>query len=105
MPMYTCDTVKDLLIRLSGQISNRIYNKGATIGAFQAATPRGTWQDEMGTTQNNILWERTVPADGDEIGRYLGEEWKRDAVAHDSLSIRRTDRDAQRHSVPLGDFE
>src|SRR5205823_13055285 len=35
-----------------------------------------------------IQWvERTVPADGDEIGRYLGEAWARDAVAVDSLSM------------------
>jgi len=31
--------------------------------------------------------ERTVPADGDEIGRYLGEAWERDAVPVDSLSM------------------
>ena len=31
---------------------------------------------------SRIQWvERTVPADGDEIGRYLGEAWDRDAVA------------------------
>ena len=34
-----------------------------------------------GSPVSRIQWvERTVPADGDEIGRYLGEEWKRDAV-------------------------
>ena len=41
-----------------------------------------------GSPVSRIQWvERTVPADGDEIGRYLGEEWKRDAVALDSLSM------------------
>jgi hypothetical protein len=66
--MYTCDTVRDLLIRLSGQISDQIYNKGATIGPWVAGTPRGAWQDGQGNIQNNILWERTVPSDD-------GDEW------------------------------
>ena len=35
-----------------------------------------------GSPVSRIQWvERTVPADGDEIGRYLGEAWARDAVA------------------------
>ena len=35
-----------------------------------------------GAPVSRIQWiERTVPADGDEIGRYLGEAWDRDAVA------------------------
>ena len=35
-----------------------------------------------GSPVSRIQWiERTVPADGDEIGRYLGEAWDRDAVA------------------------
>lgn len=80
MAMYTCDTVKDLLIRLSGQISDRIYNKGATVGPWQAGTPRGQWMDGMGTTQNNILWERTVPADNN------GVEWQNVAVS-DNISV------------------
>jgi hypothetical protein len=38
---------------------------------------------------SRIQWvERTVPADGDEIGRYLGEAWARDAVPLDSLAMR-----------------
>src|SRR5215217_4227501 len=41
-----------------------------------------------GSPVSRIQWvERTVPADGDEIGRYLGEAWARDAVALDSLSM------------------
>src|SRR3954454_21183665 len=41
-----------------------------------------------GSPVSRIQWvERTVPADGDEIGRYLGEAWARDAVAVDSLSM------------------
>jgi hypothetical protein len=32
--------------------------------------------------------ERTVPADGDEIGRYLGAGWDRDAAALDSVAMR-----------------
>lgn len=77
MAMYTCDTVRDLLIRLSGQISDRIYNKGATVGPWVAATPRGEWMDGMGTTQNNILWERTAPGD-------LGTEWVDNQVSDNS---------------------
>ena len=39
-----------------------------------------------GSPVSRIQWvERTVPADGDEIGRYLGEAWARDTVAVDSL--------------------
>jgi hypothetical protein len=38
---------------------------------------------------SRIQWvERTVPADGDEIGRYLGEAWTRDVVPLDSLAMR-----------------
>src|SRR5438046_8248525 len=41
-----------------------------------------------GSPVSRIQWvERTVPADGDEIGRYLGEAWARDSVAVDSLSM------------------
>ena len=37
---------------------------------------------------SRIQWlERTVPADGDEIGRYLGEAWARDTVPVDSLAM------------------
>jgi hypothetical protein len=42
-----------------------------------------------GSPVSRIQWlERTVPADGDEIGRYLGEAWERDAVPLDSLAMR-----------------
>jgi len=42
-----------------------------------------------GSPVSRIQWvERTVPADGDEIGRYLGEAWARDAVPLDSLAMR-----------------
>jgi hypothetical protein len=42
-----------------------------------------------GSPVSRIQWvERTVPADGDEIGRYLGEAWARDAVPIDSLAMR-----------------
>jgi hypothetical protein len=41
-----------------------------------------------GSPVSRIQWiERTVPADGDDIGRYLGEAWERDAVPVDSLSM------------------
>jgi len=41
-----------------------------------------------GSPVSRIQWvERTVPADGDEVGRYLGEAWDRDAVAIDSLAM------------------
>ena len=41
-----------------------------------------------GSPVSRIQWvERTVPADGDEIGRYLGEAWARDAVPLDSLAM------------------
>jgi hypothetical protein len=37
---------------------------------------------------SRIQWlERTVPADGDEIGRYLGEAWDRDSVPLESLAM------------------
>ena len=37
---------------------------------------------------SRIQWlERTVPADGDEIGRYLGEAWARETVPSDSLAM------------------
>src|SRR4051794_33630050 len=41
-----------------------------------------------GSPVSRIQWiERTVPADGDAIGRYLGEAWARDAVDVGSLSM------------------
>jgi hypothetical protein len=41
-----------------------------------------------GTPVSRVQWvERTVPADGDEIGRYLGEAWD-GAVAVDALPMR-----------------
>jgi hypothetical protein len=41
-----------------------------------------------GSPVSRIQWvERTVPADGDEIGRYLGGAWERDTVAVDSLPM------------------
>jgi len=42
-----------------------------------------------GTPVSRVQWlERTVPADGDEIGRYLGEAWDRGSVPLDSLAMR-----------------
>jgi hypothetical protein len=42
-----------------------------------------------GSPVSRVQWvERTVPADGDEIGRYLGEAWDRDTAAVDELSMR-----------------
>ncbi|HZR92273.1 MAG TPA: SCO6880 family protein [Gaiellaceae bacterium] len=41
-----------------------------------------------GSPVSRIQWlERTVPADGDEVGRYLGEAWARDTVPVDSLAM------------------
>jgi len=41
-----------------------------------------------GSPVSRIQWvERTVPADGDEIGRYLGEAWNRGAVALDAIPM------------------
>jgi hypothetical protein len=42
-----------------------------------------------GSPVTRVQWvERTVPADGDEIGRYLGEAWNRGAVPLESLAMR-----------------
>src|SRR3954451_23453174 len=41
-----------------------------------------------GSPVSRIQWvERTVPADGDEIGRYLGEAWSRESVPLESLQM------------------
>ena len=41
-----------------------------------------------GSPVSRIQWvERTVPADGDEIGRYLGEAWDSDAAPLESLPM------------------
>jgi hypothetical protein len=41
-----------------------------------------------GSPVTRVQWvERTVPADGDEIGRYLGDAWDRGAVPLDSLQM------------------
>src|SRR6185503_16260032 len=68
MPSYTCDAVRDALIRLTGQLSNGIYGEGATYGPWVAGTPRGTWADQMGIVINRLKWHRTVPQDE-------GDEW------------------------------
>ena len=42
-----------------------------------------------GSPVTRVQWvERTVPADGDEIGRYLGDAWDREAVPLESLPMR-----------------
>src|SRR6266511_5803799 len=42
-----------------------------------------------GSPVTRVQWvERTVPADGDEIGRYLGDAWDRGAVPLDALAMR-----------------
>ena len=42
-----------------------------------------------GSPVSRVQWvERTVPADGDEIGRYLGGAWDRDSVPLESLPMR-----------------
>jgi hypothetical protein len=42
-----------------------------------------------GSPVTRVQWvERTVPADGDEIGRYLGDAWDRGSVPLDSLPMR-----------------
>jgi hypothetical protein len=42
-----------------------------------------------GTPVNRVQWvERTVPADGDEIGRYLAQAWDREAAALETLAMR-----------------
>ena len=52
-------------------------------GAVLSSLPR------EGTPVSRVQWvERTVPADGDEIGRYLGEAWDRDAATIDALPMR-----------------
>jgi hypothetical protein len=41
-----------------------------------------------GSPVSRIQWlERTVPADGDEIGRYLGESWDRGTVPLESIAM------------------
>ncbi len=79
MPSYTCDTVRDALFRLNSQYSNRIYGKGATYGPWVAGTPRAEWEDGMGLSMSNIMFERTVPTDD-------GDEWV-DQAASDNISI------------------
>jgi hypothetical protein len=42
-----------------------------------------------GSPVSRIQWlERTVPADGDEIGRYLGEAWDRGSVPLESIAMK-----------------
>lgn len=79
MPSYTCDTVRDALLRLNGQYDSTIYGKGATYGPWVAGTPRGQWEDGMGISISNTLFERMVPADN-------GDEWT-DSVPSDNISI------------------
>src|SRR5262245_36127407 len=41
-----------------------------------------------GSPVSRIQWlERTVPADGEEVGRYLGEAWNRGTVPFESLAM------------------
>lgn len=68
MPSYTCDAVRDALFRLNGQYGQKIYGKGFTYGPWVAGTPRAPWEDGLGITLNNLIWERTLPTDN-------GDEW------------------------------
>lgn len=77
MPDYTCDNVRDTIIRLTNQISDRFYGKGATIGPWQAMTPRGTWPDGQGEEIQNIMFERTVASDN-------GDEWVDKTISNDA---------------------
>ena len=55
---------------------------------------QGSWGSVLaslareGSPVSRIQWlERTVPADGDEIGRYVGEAWDRGSVPLESLAM------------------
>src|SRR5215213_8030519 len=60
---------------------------GDTVGVIKDRRAH-TYTAALAVTVTSFgLLERTEQADGDEIGRYLGEAWARDAVAVDSLSM------------------
>lgn len=71
----------------------RVTSFGLLDRAEQEARQAG-WGDVLaslareGSPVTRVQWiERTVPADGDEIGRYLGNAWDRGAVPLDSLPM------------------
>jgi hypothetical protein len=71
----------------------RVASFGLLDGSEQEARQAG-WGGVLaglareGSPVNRIQWlERTVPADGEEVGRYLGEAWSRETVPVDSLAM------------------
>jgi hypothetical protein len=86
--------VKDRRARTySGALAVRVTSFGLLDRAEQESRQAG-WGTVIsslareGSPVGRIQWlERTVPADGDEIGRYLGESWDRGAVPLESLQM------------------
>src|SRR5438067_3078440 len=90
----TVGVIKDRRARsYTAALAVRVTSFGLLDRAEQEARQAG-WGGVLaslareGSPVTRVQWvERTVPADGDEIGRYLGNAWDRGAVPLDSLPM------------------
>ncbi len=91
----TVGVVKDIRMKTyTAMLAVRVTSFGLLNRSEQEARQAG-WGGLIaglareGTPVSRVQWvERTVPADGDEIGRYLAESWDRDAATVEALRMR-----------------
>ena len=59
-----CTNIENLLITESGRIGADIYRKTLNTSPWTTLVKQEAWPDEMGTTINVLIYERTLPASG-----------------------------------------
>jgi len=59
-----CTNIENLLITESGRIGADIYRKTLNTSPWTTLVKQEAWPDEMGTTVNVLIYERTLPASG-----------------------------------------
>ena len=62
-----CTNIENLLITESGRIGADIYRKTLNTSPWTTLVKQEAWPDEMGTTVNVLIYERTLPASGGSI--------------------------------------
>ena len=63
----SCTNIENLLITESGRIGADIYRKTLNTSPWTTLVKQEAWPDEMGTTVNVLIYERTLPASGGSI--------------------------------------
>jgi hypothetical protein len=91
----TVGVIKDRRVRsYTAVLAVKVASFGL-LGRAEQESRQASWGGVLaslareGSPVTRVQWvERTVPADGDEIGRYLGDAWDRGAVPLESLPMR-----------------